>query len=149
MLPRPSARILSANTGATAASGGTDFNTRLNEELPGNEKGNFIYGGQAYDCVVLLALAAQAAGSVSGPEVIRQVELVAADGTDCANFAECKALLDQGQDINYIGESGPWNLVRERGSADPTIGRYAIAVARGGALEVIGQQDVDLATVGG
>jgi ABC-type branched-subunit amino acid transport system substrate-binding protein len=131
------------------ASGGVDFNTRLNEALPGNEKGNFIYGGQAYDCVVLLALAAQAAGSVSGPGVIEQVEAVAADGTDCATFAECKALLDQGQDINYIGESGPWNLVRERGSADPTIGRYAIAVARGGALEVIGQQDVDLATVGG
>ena len=131
------------------ATGGTDFNTRLNEALPGNEKGNFIYGGQAYDCVVLLGLAAEAAGSVSGPDVIAQVEAVSAGGTDCANFAECKALLAQGQDIKYIGESGPWNIVRERGSGDPTLGRYAIAVARGGTLEQIGQQDVDLAQIGG
>lgn len=131
------------------ASGGTDFNTRLNEALPGNEKGNFIYGGQAYDCVALLALAAEAAGSVSGPDVIAQVEAVSAGGTECAAFAECKALLAQGQDIKYIGESGPWNIVRQQGSGDPTIGRYAIAVARGGALEGIGQQDVDLAQVGG
>jgi ABC-type branched-subunit amino acid transport system substrate-binding protein len=131
------------------ATGGTDFNTRLNEALPADEKGNFIYGGQAYDCVVLLALAAEAAGSVSGRDVIGQVEGVSSEGTDCATFAECKTLIGQGQDINYIGESGPWNLVRERGSADPTVGRYAIAVARGGTLELIGQQDVDLAQVGG
>jgi ABC-type branched-subunit amino acid transport system substrate-binding protein len=131
------------------ASGGTDFNTRLNEALPGNEKGNFIYGGQAYDCVALLGLAAEAAGSVSGPDVIAQVEAVSAGGTQCASFAECKALLAQGQDIQYIGASGPWNIVRERGSGDPTVGRYAIAVARGGTLEVVGQQDVNLAQVGG
>jgi ABC-type branched-subunit amino acid transport system substrate-binding protein len=130
------------------ASGGTDFNARLNEALPGNEKGNFIYGGQAYDCAVLLGLAAEAAGSVSGPDVIAQIEAVSAGGTDCPTFAECKALLAQGQDIRYIGASGPWNIVREQGSGDPTVGRYAIAVARGGTLEVIGQQDVDLAQVG-
>jgi branched-chain amino acid transport system substrate-binding protein len=131
------------------ASGGTDFNTRLNEQLPANEKGNFIYGGQAYDCVALLGLAAEAAGSVSGPDLIAQVEAVSAGGTQCAKFAECKALVAQGQDIQYIGESGPWNIVRERGSGDPTVGRYAIALARGGALEAIGQQDVDLSQVGG
>jgi ABC-type branched-subunit amino acid transport system substrate-binding protein len=131
------------------ASGGTDFNARLNEQLPANEKGNFIYGGQAYDCAVLLALAAEAAGTVSGREVIAQVETVSAGGTDCPTFAECKALLAQGQDIRYIGASGPWNIVREQGSGDPTVGRYAIAVARGGTLEGIGQQDVDLSQVGG
>jgi branched-chain amino acid transport system substrate-binding protein len=131
------------------ASGGTDFNARLNEQLPANEKGNFIYGGQAYDCVALIALAAEAAGAVSGPEVIAQVEAVSTGGTECPTFAECKALLAQGQDIRYIGASGPWNIVREQGSGDPTVGRYAIAVARGGTLEGIGQQDVDLAQVGG
>jgi ABC-type branched-subunit amino acid transport system substrate-binding protein len=130
------------------ASGGQDFNTRLNEALPADEKGNFIYGGQSYDCVVLLALAAEAAGSVSGRDVIPQVEMVSAGGTDCPSFAECKTLLGQGQDIRYVGPSGPWNIVRERGSGDPTVGRYAIAVARGGSIEVIGQQDVDLAQVG-
>jgi ABC-type branched-subunit amino acid transport system substrate-binding protein len=126
------------------ASGGTDFNTRLNEALPDGEKGNFIYGGQAYDCVALLGLAAEAAGSVSGPDLIAQVEAVSAGGTQCATFAECKTLLAQGQDIQYIGASGPWNIVREQGSGDPTVGRYAIAVARGGTLEIIGQQDVDV-----
>jgi ABC-type branched-subunit amino acid transport system substrate-binding protein len=131
------------------ATGGTDFNTRLNGALPGDEKGNFIYGGQAYDCVALLALAAEAAGSVSGPDLIAQVEAVSAGGTDCTTFAECKPLVAQGQDIRYIGPSGPWNIVRQQGSGDPTVGRYAIAVARNGTLEQIGQQDVDLAQVGG
>jgi ABC-type branched-subunit amino acid transport system substrate-binding protein len=131
------------------ATGGTDFNARLNEALPGNEKGNFIYGGQAYDCTVLLALAAEAARSVSGRDLIAQVEAVSAGGTDCTTFADCKTLLAQGQDIRYIGPSGPWNIVRQQGSGDPTVGRYAIAVARNGTLEQIGQQDVDLAQVGG
>ncbi|MGH9031487.1 MAG: ABC transporter substrate-binding protein [Acidimicrobiia bacterium] len=128
------------------ASGGQEFNDRLNGVLPADEQGNLIYGGQSYDCVVLLALAAEAAGSVEGQAIIDNVQAVSADGTECGSFADCKALLDQGQDIDYTGVGGPLNL---DDVGDPTFGRYAIATLGDGTLEVIGSQDVDLSQLAG
>jgi ABC-type branched-subunit amino acid transport system substrate-binding protein len=133
------------------AAGGQDFNTRLDAALPADEKGNLLYGGQSYDCVVLLALAAEAADSLDG-EAIREQVLPVSDapstqGTDCASFPDCKALLDQGQEIDYTGVGGPLNLSRENGGAFPTFGRYAIAVFGDGTLQIVGQQDVDLSQV--
>jgi ABC-type branched-subunit amino acid transport system substrate-binding protein len=128
------------------ASGGQEFNDRLNGVLPDDEQGNLIYGGQSYDCVVLMALAAEAAGSVEGQAIIDNVQAVSRDGTECGTYADCLALLDQGQDIDYTGVGGPLNL---DDVGDPTFGRYAIAVLGDGTLEVIGQQDVDLAQLAG
>jgi ABC-type branched-subunit amino acid transport system substrate-binding protein len=125
------------------AAGGTEFNDRLNAVLPDDEKGNLIYGGQSYDCVILLALAAEQAGSVEGPALLEAVTEVTSGGTECATFADCKAAIAQGQDIQYRGTlaSGFLNLDE---TGDPVNGRYAIAVLGDGTLEVIGQQDVDL-----
>jgi ABC-type branched-subunit amino acid transport system substrate-binding protein len=125
------------------AAGGQAFNDRLNSVLPEDEQGNLIYGGQSYDCVILLALAAESAGSVDGPAVIDAVIEVSRGGTECSDFPSCKALLDQGQDIDYTGSNASAFLNLDD-TGDPTAARYAIAVARGGTLEVIGQQDVDL-----
>jgi ABC-type branched-subunit amino acid transport system substrate-binding protein len=130
------------------AAGGPEFNARLNGVLPADEQGNLIYGGQSYDCVVLLALAAEAAGSVEGPAVIDAVIDVSTGGTECASVAECKTLLDQGQDIDYTGSNASAFLNLDD-VGDPTAARYAIAVARGGTLEIIGQQDVDLTQLEG
>jgi ABC-type branched-subunit amino acid transport system substrate-binding protein len=126
------------------ASGGQQFNDRLNADLPADEQGNLIYGGQSYDCVVVLALAAQQAGSVEGQAVIDAVFTVTNEGTECPTFADCKALIDQGMDIQYRGSlaSGFLNL-DELG--DPLAGRYSIAVLGDGTLDVIGEQDVILA----
>jgi branched-chain amino acid transport system substrate-binding protein len=126
------------------ASGGQEFNDRLNADLPADEQGNLIYGGQSYDCVVVLALAAEQAGSVEGQAVIDAVFAVTNDGTECPTFADCKALLDQGMDIQYRGSlaSGFLNLDEV---GDPLAGRYAIAVLGDGTLDVIGEQDVVLA----
>lgn len=127
------------------ASGGADFNARLNEALPADEEGNLIYGGQSYDCVVVLALAAEAAGSFEGQAMVDAAIEATREGTECTTFAECKELLAAGEDIDYVGVGGPLNL---DDVGDPTFGRYAIGVLGDGTLEIIGDQDVDLAELG-
>lgn len=127
------------------ASGGADFNARLDEALPEGEKGNLIYGGQSYDCVVVLALAAEAAGSFDGQAMVDAAIAVTSEGTECGTFADCKALLEAGEDIDYTGVGGPLNL---DDVGDPQVGRYAIGVLGDGTLEIIGEQDVDLAELG-
>ncbi len=122
------------------ASGGEDFNERLNEVLPDDEQGNVIYGGQAYDCVIIVALAAAAADSAD-PAVFNDfLEDVTSDGTECTSFAECMELLEAGEDIDYVGATGPIELDRP----DPTFGRYAVAQFQDGALVTVGDHDVDL-----
>jgi branched-chain amino acid transport system substrate-binding protein len=127
------------------AAGGEEFNNQLAENLPAGEEGNFIYGGQVYDCVVVTALAAIAADSVDPAVFNQSIPDVTKDGTECTTFAECKDLLEAGEDVDYVGASGPIELEHP----DPTFGRYAVGQFQDdGSLEIIGDQDVDLAEVG-
>ena len=119
------------------ASGGDEFNQRLSETVGGN----IIFGGQAYDCVVILALAALAAGSDDGPELIAVVPDITRGGQKCTSFGGCAALLADGVDIDYDGASGPVEL---DDVGDTTVGRYAIAEVRNGILEVVKIEDVAL-----
>lgn len=120
------------------ASGGTEFNQRLTELT----QGNLIYGGQSYDCIIVLQLAFEAAGTTDGPAIMEQVGAVTNDGEVCTTYAECSALLAEGADIDYDGVSGPLNL---DDVGDPTFGRYAVAEFQGGELVPIDEVDVDLA----
>ena len=125
-----------------AAAGGTEFSARLSE-FTGN---NLSYGGQAYDCVMVMALAALAAGSTSGPDIIAQVQAVTGGGgTKCHDYAECAGLLADGADIDYEGVSGPLDL---DDVGDPTWGRYIIGQYQDGELNPIDSQDVDVTTLG-
>lgn len=65
-----------------------------------------IFSAQAFDCVTLVALAAEAAGSTD-PEAMAgaMVDLTTGDN-DCTGFAECRDLLEQGESINYQAASG-------------------------------------------
>ncbi|CAN5705882.1 ABC transporter substrate-binding protein [soil metagenome] len=125
------------------AAGGEEFNARLTEEV---DDGNLIYGGQTYDCVIITALAAEAAGSTEGQAIIDEVPGVTKDGTVCTSFEECKGLLEDGEDIDYDGASGALEL---DDVGDPTVGRYAIGEFQDGAIEIIDSQDVDLAELDG
>ena len=126
---------------AVTAGGSNEFSDRL-VDLTG---GDVAYGGQAYDCVVVLALAALAAGSTSGPGIIDQVQAVTSGGQKCFTYAECAGLLAEGTDIDYDGVSGPLEL---DDVGDPTFGRYIIAEFIDGELIVTGSQDVDLTELG-
>ncbi|CAN5798829.1 hypothetical protein BH24ACT3_BH24ACT3_06490 [soil metagenome] len=123
------------------AAGGEEFNERLSEEV---DEGNLIYGGQAYDCAIIMALAAEAAGSTDGQDIIDASSDVTRGGTKCETFEECKALLEEGEDIDYDGASGTIEL---DDVGDPTTARYAVGQFVDGAIEIIDSQDVDLAEV--
>ena len=122
------------------ASGSREFNDRL-APITG---GNLIYGGQSYDCVVLLALAAQAAGSTDGDAIIAALGTLTDGGAECTSYADCAALLAEGEDIDYVGVSGPLNL---DAVGDPTVGNYAVAQFQNGALVAVGSRESHLAAI--
>jgi len=116
------------------AAGGEEFNKRI----AGPTKNNFIYGGQTYDCTIVLALAAQAAGSNDGQKIMDEVVGVTKDGEKCTTFKACKALLEDGKDIDYDGAAGKIEL---SDVGDPTEGRYAIGQFEDGSLNILSSQD--------
>ena len=124
-----------------AAGGGADFNDRLGAITDGN----VIYGGQAYDCMVLMALAARQAGSDDGDAMIEALATLTDGGTQCSSYGECAALIDAGTNIDYVGVSGPLNL---DGVGDPTVGTYLIAQFRDGVLVPVSSQEVDITALG-
>ena len=124
-----------------AAGGGADFNDRLGAITDGN----VIYGGQAYDCMVLMALAARQAGATDGDSIIEALATLTDGGTSCSGYGECAALIDAGTNIDYVGVSGPLNL---DAVGDPTVGTYLIAQFRDGVLVPVSSQEVDIATLG-
>ncbi len=65
-----------------------------------------IFSAQSYDCAILIALAAEAAGSNDSADIAAQMVAVSRDGEKCSTFAECKDLLADGADIDYDGASG-------------------------------------------
>jgi branched-chain amino acid transport system substrate-binding protein len=68
----------------------------------------FAYAAEAYDAIVLAALAAQKAGCADGSAVAAALPLVSGgDGDTCASFAECKEIIDAGGVVDYVGVSGP------------------------------------------
>jgi len=83
---------------------------------------DFTYAPQDYDAVVMLALAATAAKDDSGESIASQMIKVSADGTACTSYADCVKLLDQGEDINYEGVSGPVDLNSTGTISKATIG---------------------------
>lgn len=69
---------------------------------------SFAYAAEAYDAMVLAALAAEEAGCADGVAVSAALPLVTGGGGEaCANYAECKALIDAGGAADYVGVSGP------------------------------------------
>lgn len=77
------------------------------------------YAPQAFDCVTIIALAAEQA-KTNDPKVFKNyIDGVTKDGTKCSTYAECKKLIDAGTNIDYQGVSGPLDFVSagEPGSA--------------------------------
>ena len=84
------------------------FNDRLLEIDP--KLKDFTYGPQSYDAVMMTALAAIAAGDDSGEAIAGEIVNISKDGTQCGTFEECAQLLEDGEDIDYEGASGPCDL---------------------------------------
>lgn len=98
-----------AGVKATVPSGEADltaFNDSLLEVDP--DLTDFAYGAQSYDAMMLIALAAQAAGCADGTAIAEFLPQVAGNGGEqCSTWADCVALIDAGSDIDFQGVTGP------------------------------------------
>jgi len=97
-----------------------DFQDRLNSVAP-EPLTSFAYGPESYDSTILLALAAQKAGKTDGASIQENMAAVsgATGGEECASFADCLALLQDGKEIAYktVAGSGPFNDQNDPSSA--------------------------------
>jgi ABC-type branched-subunit amino acid transport system substrate-binding protein len=84
---------------------------------------DFLYAPETFDAVMVVALAAQQAGTDRPDEIARNINAVTRDGTACTTFAECRDLIDQGEDIDYNGVSGPLDFALP---GEPTSASIAI-----------------------
>ncbi|WP_137123029.1 ABC transporter substrate-binding protein [Segeticoccus rhizosphaerae] len=77
------------------------------------------FAPQVYDCVNVIALAAEKTKSTTAEDFKAAFNEVTKDGEKCNDFASCKKLLDDGKDIDYNGASGPLDFtdVGEPGKA--------------------------------
>jgi branched-chain amino acid transport system substrate-binding protein len=99
-----------------------EFDARLvaqNPNLPAK-----TYGPETYDALVVLALAAEAAGTDQADEVARQINAVTRDGTKCTTYQQCKDLIAAGTDIDYDGASGPLEFAKPGEPAAASYGIY-------------------------
>jgi branched-chain amino acid transport system substrate-binding protein len=87
-----------------------------------------LYGAESYDAVVLLALAALAAGTTESANIAAKLQEVSGgsgNGTKCFSFAECADIINGGGVADYDGPSGKITF-NEVG--DPTDGEMGIYI---------------------
>jgi branched-chain amino acid transport system substrate-binding protein len=98
-----------------------DFQQRLRADDPKLIDTN--YAGEAYDAVMLVALAAQKAKSTKGVDIASQINGITQGRDRCASFRQCRDIIDNGGQPDYVGVTGELNFTPagERG-----VGSYAI-----------------------
>ncbi len=105
---------------AAPPDGEPTFPDRFAEFAPGVDT---IFSAHAYDCTIVFALAALEAGSDSPLDIAGSMNAVTQEGETCTNFADCKALIEAGTDIDYDGASGALDFVN---AGEPGAGAYDI-----------------------
>jgi ABC-type branched-subunit amino acid transport system substrate-binding protein len=103
-----------------------EFTKRLREDPTVKD---LLYGPESYDAVIISALAAIAAGDDSGEAIGAGIIDITREGTKCTTFEECAGLLEDGEDIDYDGKSGPTDMT-EFGSIAQ--GSYGISEYKSG-----------------
>jgi len=84
---------------------------------------DFSYSAETYDAVVITALATIIADTDDPAAVAREMNGVTRDGEACETFEDCLALIEDGQDIDYNGPSGPQDFSQP---GEPTAASFAI-----------------------
>jgi branched-chain amino acid transport system substrate-binding protein len=117
------AGVLEGTKGSLPGAEATDeFRDRLLEIDPALE--DFSYSAETYDAVITSALAAVAAESDAGEAIGAALADVTRDGEKCMTFAECVELLENGEDIDYDGVSGPIELSDAGDPTSASVGIY-------------------------
>ncbi|NET38822.1 MAG: ABC transporter substrate-binding protein, partial [Cyanothece sp. SIO1E1] len=128
--------ILTGAIGTVPGAGGNaleDFATLWRDEM-GEAPGAFV--AHTWDAAALVALAAEAAGTNSGPEIQAQMLNVSSGGTEVTDVCQGLELIRTGEDIDYQGASGNVDI-DEFGDV---VGNYDVwTVTDDGKIEVIDQ----------
>lgn len=100
------------------------------------------FAPQVYDCANIFALAAEQAKSNNAQDWVKNVPGITKDGTECNDFASCKALIDKGENIHYVGAAGDlsFDSAGEPGKATIQIYQYS----GGGKFSVVGTKTSQL-----
>jgi len=106
-----------------------DFTERLDGAYEGGVGGIFDYGAETYDAMVIVALAAEIAGTDDPVAVAAEINGVTKEGTKCTSYAECLALVQAGEDIDYDGVGGPYEFVD---AGEPAAASFRISTYDGG-----------------
>ena len=102
-----------------------DFRERMLAINP--DLADFSYGPESYDATMLIALAAYAANSTEGADIakyLRQVSGGTGDGEVVTDFTAGATQLQEGNQIDYDGPSGPITLDEHGDPTEATIGVY-------------------------
>ncbi|MDP9823465.1 ABC transporter substrate-binding protein [Nocardioides massiliensis] len=107
----------------------SSFKERLNawyEFAEGESLGDYSYAAESYDGVILAALAAVKGGDTTPETIQENLAAVsgATDGEECATYADCVALLEDGQEIRYAGPSGIGPFDDENDPSSAFVGIY-------------------------
>ncbi|WP_051415414.1 bifunctional serine/threonine-protein kinase/ABC transporter substrate-binding protein [Nocardiopsis sp. CNT312] len=120
--------------GVTGVARNDDGGQGFRQELAalGADAGDLRHAPYVFDCVTVAALAAQAAGSTDPAVFVEHMARVTRDGTACEDFASCRDMLAEGEEISYRGASGrfAWD-----GSGSRTFGVFEVSVATSGTYE--------------
>ncbi len=93
------------------------------------------FAPQIFDCVNIIALAAEQAKSTNAEDFKGVLNGVTKDGEKCTTFADCKKLIEEGKDIDYDGASGPLDFTDAGEPGKATIEVYEFDDA--GALQSV------------
>lgn len=119
------AGLIEGTKGTIPGSHPTDeFQAKLKKIKP--DLGDFTYAAETYDAVILSALAATEGGATDGKTVAKNLPAVSGTtgGEKCESYKDCVALIKDGKEIQYVGQSGigPFNDDHDPGAA--SIGIY-------------------------
>ena len=107
-----------------------DYKTRANElwvSLGNDDLTSWAYSTESYDAVVVLALAALAAGTTDPAAMAAKMSEVTGytgGGTKCGSFAECAEIINGGGVADYDGLSGGIALNEAGDPTETAIGIY-------------------------
>ncbi len=96
------------------------FIDRLEAFAPGTPT---IFSAHYYDCLMVMKLASDTAGSSDPSVFVAEIINVTTGGTKCSLYAECLALVVAGEDIDYDGASGPLEFTSV---GEPGLGVYDV-----------------------
>lgn len=105
------------------------FKDRLSgwyESAEGEPLDDFSYGAESYDAVILAALAAVKGGATDSVTVRDNFAAVsgATQGEECNTYADCVALLEEGQEIRYAGPAGIGAINEQNDPSSAFVGIY-------------------------